>query len=103
MLGNSFLMEATLKSLMPMVDKIITDENANKVFDVITETYPLLPDEIRNICTISQEKNNKVYLCVVGIDKNNKILRVKKQMLLVEGIKLLLSSALTTKKTKDDK
>ena len=68
-----------IRTLEPLIEKNLTDEKLSKVFNDIANNYPISDNEIRNICTISKESDNKIYFCIVGVDKFNKITVVKKQ------------------------
>ena len=81
-----------LKSLMPMVDKVLTDENVSKIFKGIEDEYPVEPGH-KLLGTITIEKNNKVYFCIAEMDVSMKIVKVHKQWKLVEGIKFLINKA----------
>lgn len=81
-----------LKSLMPMVDKVLTDENVSKIFKGIEDEYPVEAGH-KLLGTITIEKNNKVYFCIAEMDVSMKIVKVHKQWKLVEGIKFLINKA----------
>lgn len=82
-----------LKSLMPMVDKVLTDENVSKIFKgLLEDEYPVEAGH-KLLGTITIEKNNKVYFCIAEMDVNMKIIKVHKQWKLVEGIKFLINKA----------
>ena len=81
-----------LKSLMPMVDKVLTDENVSKIFKGLEKEYPVEAGH-KLLGTITIEKNNKVYFCIAEMDANMKIFKVHKQWKLVEGIKFLINKA----------
>lgn len=82
-----------LKSLMPMVDKVLTDENVSKIFKgLLEDEYPVEAGH-KLLGTITIEKNNKVYFCIAEMDVSMKIVKVHKQWKLVEGIKFLINKA----------
>ncbi|NLB85734.1 MAG: hypothetical protein GX793_01600 [Bacteroidales bacterium] len=81
-----------LKSLMPMVDKVLTDENVSKIFKGLEDEYPVEAGH-KLLGTITKEKNDKVYFCIAEMDVNMKIIKVHKQWKLVEGIKFLIDKA----------
>jgi hypothetical protein len=77
---------------MPMVDKVLTDENVSKIFKGIEDEYPVESGH-KLLGTITIEKNNKVYFCIAEMDVSMKIVKVHKQWKLVEGIKFLINKA----------
>lgn len=82
-----------LKSLMPVADKVLTDENVSKIFKgLLEDEYPVEAGH-KLLGTITIEKNNKVYFCIAEMDVNMKIIKVHKQWKLVEGIKFLINKA----------
>jgi len=81
-----------IKPLLPMVKKFLTEENASQLFENILKSHRIEHDEVRNIITLTKEKNNKVYATISGINAQHKITRVKEVKPLVEFINQLLSS-----------
>jgi hypothetical protein len=89
---SGFGLGLIMNSLGPIIDKNLTDEKIKEVVDNMTNEYPLLPGEVRNIGIVSLERDGKTYFAIAGLNQNNTITSVKKQWRLVEGIKLLLSN-----------
>jgi len=88
----NFINKALLSSLMPVIDKAITDENASNIFSGIEQEYkPKHGNKI--VGTITKERDGKVYFCIAEIDNTLKIVEVKKQWKLVEGIKFLVNKS----------
>lgn len=82
-----------LKSLMPMADKVLTDENVSKIFKgLLEDEYPVEAGH-KLLGTITKEKNDKVYFCIAEMDVSMKIVKVHKQWKFVEGIKFLINKA----------
>ncbi len=90
MFGN--LNATILTSLLPVIQKNLTEENAVKYFDSFVETFPLDPGESKNIITITKIKD-QVFFQVVGVDSDNKITKLKERMTLVAAVTKLLNLA----------
>ena len=88
----NFINKALLSSLMPAIDKAITDENASNIFSGIEQEYKPKPGN-KIVGTITKERDGKVYFCIAEIDNTLKIVEVKKQWKLVEGIKFLINKS----------
>lgn len=65
-----------IKTLLPTVEKALTEENITQVYNKACMKYPIIGD--KNICTISKKSDGKVYLSVVSI-ANNEITKVHDQ------------------------
>lgn len=86
---NDFATKMMMKTLSPMLDKALTDEKLSEVFTEFEKEYPLAPGEVKLVGTISLEKDGKVYFCIAALDKDMKIVSIKKQWKFIEGIKHL--------------
>lgn len=83
-----------LQPLISIVEKQLTDDKTSEIYSAFLAGYPvkIKKGEYRNIITISQEPDGKIYLCIVGLDRENRITEAKYQTLLSKGISELLTA-----------
>lgn len=74
-----------LNSLLPIVDKNLTDEKVNGFFDNLTSQYPVAEDAEKNVIMLSQ-KGGKVKLSIASV-KGVGIVKIHAQQDLVEVLR----------------
>ncbi|MDX9696479.1 MAG: hypothetical protein RBT49_11875 [Bacteroidales bacterium] len=81
-----------INSMLPLVEKIFTEENSVQLFEAITKAYPPKDEKNRVICTITKEKDGKIYFCILEMNPLFSYVGTLASWPLVDGIKFLISN-----------